>query len=170
MSEIRPRLQYLGAFGLQRTQTHGAVVIKMSLRRRVRVQVDDPRGVLSWQLVYKKLPGTLDGAMTLAGDEFEGAVAGDLQSQADYLWRFFHARKSGDVESFLITDLHDNQRRSYLVVFDSEALSYTLFMARLFSAEGIPLVQVDEDGVGTLDDEFGAVADPGGVNANPQQM
>lgn len=168
--EIRPRLRYLGAFGLQRTQTHGAVVVKMGLRRRVRVQVDDPRGVLSWQLVYKKLPGTFDGAMTLEGNEFEGAITGDLESQADYLWRFFHARKSGDVESFLITDLHDNQRRSYLVVFDTEVLSYTLFMTKLFSAEGVPLVQVDEDDVGTLLDEFGSVADPSGGPDNPQQI
>lgn len=168
MPELRPRLQILGAFGIQRTQTFGAVVVKMSLRRRVRVRVDDPRGVLSWSLVYKKLPGTLDGAVTLTGDEYEGAVFGDLDAQADYLWEFFAARKTGERESFFITDLHDNKKRSYLVVFDTEVMTYTLFLTKLFSAEGVPLVQVDEDDVPTLAD--GSVAAPDGGVMNPAQI
>jgi hypothetical protein len=168
MPEIRPRLQILGAFGIQRALALGAIVVKMSLRRRVRVRVDDPRGVLSWSLSYKKLPGTLDGAVTLTGDEWEGSVPGDVVSQADYLWQFFCARKSGERESFLITDLHDGRRRSYLVVFDTEVLTYTLFMTRLFSSEGVPLAQVDEDDVPTLDD--GSVGEPDGGVLNPQQV
>ncbi len=168
MPELRPRLKLHGAFGLQRTQTFGAVIVKMSLRRRVRVRVDDPRGVLSWSLVYKKLPGTLDRAVTLEGDEYEGAAFGDIDAQADYLWKFFGARKSGERESFFITDLHDNRKRRYLVVFDTEQLTYTLFLTKLFSAEGVPLVQVDEDDVPTLED--GSVTGLDGGEPNPMQI
>jgi hypothetical protein len=162
--EIRPRLQTLGNFGLRRKIDYAETVIQMGLRRRVVVRTDDSRGALSWQLVHKVLPGTLNGPVQLTGDEGIDAPDG-VMSRADYFWEFFRARKGGAVQSFLVTDLLDGKRRSYLVQFADSSMSYEMFMTRLFSADGIQLVQVDEPDVPTLDD--GSV---GEATDNPDQI
>lgn len=152
---IRPRLKTLGWFGLRKTVTFSETVIPMGLRRRIVVRTDDARGVLSWALTYKVMPGTLDGPVRLDGDEGLGP-ADAIVSRADYLWGFFCARKGGATASFIIRDLADG--KDYLVQFADPALTYEMFMVRLFSAEGLPLVQVDEPDVNTLDD--GSLGEP----------
>ena len=127
---------------------HASVVIQMSLRRRVEVTVDDTRGVRSWQLIYKTLPGTMDGAIELDGDEGIGAAETSL-SRADYIWDFFNARKGGEVKSFFLTCPRDG--KVYLVVFADAEIGYDAFAIRLYST-GLTLVQVDEPDVPTLED------------------
>lgn len=158
--QIRPRFKHLGDFGLSKTVRHAEIVIRMSLRRRIVVNVDDPRGVYSWKLVYKVLPGTLDGSVTLDGDEGVGP-GGTQLSRADYVWLFYLARKGGAVKSFIITCLQDG--KDYLVMFADQELTYEMFMVRLFSS-GLTLDQVDEPDVNTLDD--GSL----GASDNPDQI
>lgn len=162
---IRPRLQTLGFFGLRQKIEYAETAIQMGLRSRIVVRTDDARGALSWQLTYKVLPDTLDGTVTLDGDEGLGPQ-GERLSRAAYVWEFFRARKGGAAtQSFIITDLCDGRRRSYLVQFADSSMSRDLFMVRLFSTDGVLLVQVDEPDVPTLDD--GSL---GEATGNPDQI
>lgn len=153
MAEIRPRLQLIGSFGLRAEIEFAELVMQLSLRRRAAVEVDDSRGVRSWQLVYKALPGTLDGPVTLD--------SGDARSRADYLWDFFCDRKGGGgPQSFILTCPRDG--KDYLGVFTDPKLSYEMFTVRLFST-GLGIIQVDEPDVNTLEDgSLGDTDGPGG--------
>lgn len=144
----RPRLKYLGHFSLSLTIKHASVVLKMALRRRIEVTVDDPRGVRSWRLTYKVLPGTPEGPIELDGDEGIGAAA-TLLPRATYVWDFFNARKGGEVKSFIITCPRDG--KDYLVVFEDTELTLETFNVRLYST-GLTLVQVDEPDMPTNED------------------
>ena len=144
----RPRLKYLGHFSLSVALKHASVVIKLSLRRRIEVTVDDTRGVRSWKLTYKSLPGTPDGPIELDGDEGIGA-AETLLPREKYVWDFFNARKGGEVKSFIITCPRDG--KDYLVVFDDAEITFETFAVRLYST-GLTLVQVDEADMPTLED------------------
>ena len=145
---LRPRLKHLGHFSLSVALRHVTVVIQMSLRRRIEVTVDDTRGVRSWRLTFKSLPGTLDGPIELDGDEGIGAAETFL-SRADYIWYFFNARKGGEVKSFFITCPRDG--KVYLVVFADTEITFEAFAVRLYSS-GLTLVQLDEADVPTLED------------------
>jgi hypothetical protein len=149
----RPRLKHTGWFGLRAEIDFAEQVLQLSLRRRAVIEVDDSRGVRSWQLVYKVLPGTLDGPITLD--------SGDIQSRADYLWDFFCERKGGEgPQSFIITCPRDG--KDYLAVFTETKLSYEMFNVRLFTT-GLGIIQVDEDDVNTLED--GSLGDTSDNNA-----
>lgn len=152
---MRPRLILMGnpSYGIERSIEFAQIVIPMGLRRRIKVVVDDPRGVLSWQLVYNVLPGTLDTPVE--------TDAGVLQSRADYLWQFFCARNGSSPRSFIITDLFDG--KDYLVEFADSKLTYKMFAAKLFSS-GLTLIQLDEPDVPTLED--GSL----GSSENPDQI
>ncbi len=69
--EIRPRLKLLGSFGLEVTADYSGTLIKIPLgkRRRVVVQVDDPRGQRQFVLKHNVLPATTNGAVELETGE-----------------------------------------------------------------------------------------------------
>ena len=151
MPEGRPHFRYLGSFGLKRSKHYARVLITMGLRRRISVQVDDPRGVLRWHLVYKVLPGTLDSPIQLEPNDPLAAWLGKFGpiSRAAYVFEFFCMMKASAVSTFIITCLFDG--KNYLVEFEDDELTYEMTATQLFTS-GVNLVQVDEPDMNTLDD------------------
>lgn len=152
MSE-RPRLEEVGDFGLTRTIRFAEERLALGLKRRVRGRLDDARGALSWRLMFKVLPKSLDGGILMDG--------GEILSRADYLFAFFCARKREERESFVIRC--PTEDKNYLVAFIDSELTYEMFSARLFSS-GVQIEQVDEADINTLED--GSL----GASDNPDQI
>jgi hypothetical protein len=151
MAEIRPRLKHLGSFGMQRTWRYARFVVKMGLRRRIRVRVDDSRGVFRWALKYKILPGTRDRMIELEPDEPLAVWLGSVEplSRADYIHAFFQMVNSSETSTFIITCLFDG--KNYLVEFEDEELTLEMVATKLYTT-GLNLVQVDEVDVALMDD------------------
>ena len=155
--EIRPRLKLLGSFGLEVTADYSGTLIKIPLgkRRRVVVQVDDPRGQRQFVLKHNVLPATTNGAVELE--------TGERRAKALYYFEFYQARKAEGDGSFILTcPLTGND---YLGVFTDDKLTFEMFANKLFRTGGVAIEQVDEDDVPTLDD--GSL---GEYTANPAQI
>lgn len=140
MANERETLLEIGNFGLSTGIRFELVEQEMGDGYDYSILTGSSAGLRSWALVFKVLPGTLDGGIDL-GDE--------VQSRADYLWNFFLRRKAEANSSFKLVDPKDG--KSYLVKFLEHELSYEMFAGQLFSS-GVKLVQRREVGVNTLDD------------------
>jgi hypothetical protein len=141
MDGARPHFKYLGSFGYRRTLRKARLKIPMGLRRRIRVVVDDPRGVLVWSLTYKSLPDTLNGPILDDG--------GNQISKAEYIWMFWDSLTAAGGSTFTITCLQDGKK--YLVEFEDDELSFEMIATKLYTSS-LNLIQVDVADQQTLDD------------------
>jgi hypothetical protein len=138
------RLKITGSFGLDVSIHLEMSTIDLGGGRRRSRLYGTRSGLRAWKLVYKVLPGTMDGAVE--------TDLGELEAQADYLWNLFLRSKTGydDIDRpIIITCLRDG--KDYLVCFKDNSLTYTLFMTKLY-ATGIELVQTTRPDVNTLAD------------------
>lgn len=134
------KLEDIGDFGLDCGVAFAIVKQKLGEGYSNRLLIGSATGTFDWRLVLNVLPGTPDGGI-MVGDE--------LQSRADYFWKFFCRHMARASASFIITDpLSD---KDYLVGFAENKLTYRMFAAKLFSS-GIALEYRREPGVATLED------------------
>ena len=89
------RLEVMGSFGLECGIEFAVIKQRLGNGYSNRLLIGSSTGTPDWRLLYNVLPGTLDGGI-LVNDE--------LQSRADYLWKFFNRHMKRASASFVITD------------------------------------------------------------------
>jgi hypothetical protein len=136
----RETLLEIGNFGLSTGIKFDLVEQEMGDGYDFSILVGSSAGLRFWSMVFKVLPGTLDGGI-MRGTE--------LQSRADYLWDLFCRMKAAANASFYLICPKDNKK--YLVKFAEHELAYEEFAFQLFSS-GVKVLQRREVGVNTLDD------------------
>jgi hypothetical protein len=148
----RETLQEIGSFGLSVEVDFAIVEQDLGDGYDQSILMGSSAGLRAWNLVYKTLPQTLDGAI-MRGTE--------LESRADYVWDFFVRMKAAGNASFELICPKDGKR--YLVKFAEHKISYELFMVRLFSS-GVRIVQRRDVGVSELPDgSLGSTENPDGI-------
>src|SRR2546423_10338499 len=115
-------LQNIGSFGLVEGLGFQFVHHKMGAGYRRSILIGSREGERYWRLIYKVLPGTLDGAIWRNQQTLQ-------ESRADYLWNLVVRCKTGyqDVNRPVrIKSPRDG--KEYLAVFEDDFIEYEMFM------------------------------------------